>query len=303
MKKGYTLIELIILLVILSIIGIIIIPIVLHNIDDSRYEEAKAKAYITLDNIKSYYIKELQKNDGLFEEKNFICTDTCVDKEEEIEMISKPDSGNIKIAQDGTITGEIVYFNNDYTFYICNDELFDEKIEDCFPKNSLYVDSKDYSSGDILNYAGLKWYVISDNGEDVTLVLNNIIGVSSLGEKEYNYENSILNTSLNIWFNNNPTLVKAKEQNKLVLMNFSDSINNYESYIRIPTKKETGIYRVLDTCNKKWCNIKNAYWLLTIENSKEGIYKAWSIGDDNEAYSIDITNEIGIRPVITVKEQ
>ena len=300
-KNGYTLVELIVVIVALVIIGAITLPIILSKINNPRYESAKAKAYDIVESVKLYHYNKVKTN-TLFEETIFTCDKTCKYLDEKLETNVEPSSGKITVSSDGTITGEVSFYEGDYTFYICNSILYDEKVSECLPSNDLMLKKSDYEAGEEVIYAGLVWNVVKDNGEDTTLVLKNIIDHASLGNKKYDYEQSDVNKKLKEWLENNLTLKNAKEQNKLVSMEFSDGDNDYTDYIRIPTKLEVGIRRSLDKCDTKWCNIKTAYWLINYQTSSEGIYKVYSIGEDGDAYSIDVSNECGIRPVITVKE-
>lgn len=298
MKKGYTLVELIVVIVVLFIIGAITIPIILTKINNSRYEKAKASAYDMIESVKLYHYNKVKENNGVFEEVTFNCDKTCKYLDEVIESKSKPNSGSITISSDGTLTGNISFYEGDYTFYICNNILYDEKVSNCLPSNTLTIKKDDYLEGTEVEYAGLIWNVISDNGDDTTLVLKNIVDHANLGNKKYNFEESDVNKKLNEWFNNNLTLKNAKEQEKLV----SFKIDEYETYVTIPSKADTGIKSNLEKCTKKWCNIKQGYWLIDYIKSSEGIYKAYSIGENGEAYTMDVSNESGIRPVIKVKE-
>ena len=298
MKKGYTLVELIVVIVVLFIIGAITLPIILTKINNSRYEKAKASAYDMIESVKLYHYNKVKDNNGVFEEVTFNCDKICKNLDEVIESESKPNSGTITISSDGTITGNISYYEGDYTFYICNSILYDEKISNCLPSNNLTLKSDDYEEGQEIDYAGLIWNVISDNGDNTTLVLKTIIDHANLGNKKYNFEESDVNKKLNEWFSSNLTLKSAKEQDKLV----STKIEEYETYVRIPSKEDAGIKSSSDKCKKTWCNIEKGYWLFDYIKSSEGIYKAYSIGEDGETNTMDVTNENGIRPVITVKE-
>ena len=302
MKNGYTLIELIVVIVVLMIVGIIILPITLGKINESRYESAKEKAYNVLESVKLYHYNKIIENNGIFEEVKFVCNEKCTYLDYELDTKSKPSSGEINISNDGTITGKLSFYDDDYVFYICNDVVLDEEITLCAPSNTLTLKVNDYNIDEKVMYAGFIWNVIKDNGDNTTLVLNNIINTASLGNKKYDFGTSSVNEKLNEWFNNNETLVSAKNQEKLISMKFSDGETDYDSFIRIPTIDEAGVKRNLDKCLTPWCDIKKSYWLLDYQKSFEGIFKVYSIGDDGCAYSIDVSNEIGIRPVITVKE-
>lgn len=302
MKRGYTLIELIALIIILALVGIILLPIILTKINDSRYEKAKSNAYEVIMATKLYHYNKLITNNGIFNDTTFNCDKTCKYLNEELEISNVPSTGVITIKNDGTITGNLSFYEGDYTFYICNDVLYDEKVQNCLPDNRLYLENKTYSSSDEVLYAGLLWNVIKDNGEDVTLVLKTTIDNASLGSKKYNYTESDVNNKLNEWLDNNLTLKSAKEQNSLVLMNFNVSDNDYESYIRIPSKLDVNVTRTTDKCDTKWCNINKNYWLYNYLISSEGIYKVYNIDENGITQGNDISNELGIRPVITVKK-
>jgi len=300
MNKGYTLIELILVIAILSIAGLISLPIILNKIDNTRKDAAKESAYNLLKVVDNYYTDSLVNNNGNFTEINFICTDKCVDSNG-FELVingTKPSNGEIKIAMDGTITGNVSYYDGEYVFYICNDNIYDEKITSCSPRNVLSIPVSEYNIGDQVNYAGLKWNVLLDNGDNTTLILSNLISNSNYGET-YDYDLSI-KTKLDEWFNNNDTLIKAKEENKIFSMNFNIGINTYNEYIRIPSKEEIKTnYSML--CQNAWCNINKSYWLITNKELTEE--KAWSIDEEGKVILNPINMELGIRPVITVLEQ
>ena len=301
-KNGYTLIELIALVVILVIAGIIVLSIVLPKIDNSRYESAKSSAYEVISSAKLYHYNKLMNNNGIFNEVTFQCNNTCKYLDEELESYSKPNSGNLTVSIDGTITGELSFYEGDYIFYICNSILYDEKVQNCLPNNNLELKSNDYEEGSEVLYAGLLWNVIKDNGDNTTLVSKNSIGTASLGDKVYNYIESDLNKKLSEFIESNLTLKNAKENDRLINMNFSVFEKDYSNYIRIPSKDEVGISKTNDICSTKWCNIKTQYWLYNYLISTEGIYKVYSINEEGITVGMDVSNELGIRPVITVKE-
>lgn len=301
-KNGYTLIELIVVIVVLVIIGAITLPIILTKINNSRYERAKASAYETINAVKLYHYNKLVSNNGVFEEITFTCNKKCKYLDEQIEVNTNPSSGKITVGADGTIKGDISFYEGDYTFYICDGILFDEKISICSSSNKTTLDKNDYEEGSEVIYAGLMWNVIKDNGDNTTLILKNVIDYASLGNKSYDYEKSDVNSRLKEWFDNNLTLRNAKEQEKLISMSFSDGNKDYDEYIRIPSKEDVGITKNSSKCVKKWCNIGIGYWLIDYVKNSESIYKVYNIGKDGDAYTIDVSNESGIRPVIIVKE-
>lgn len=300
--KGYTLVELIAVMVVLGIAGIITLIVTLSTINSYRYENAKASAFEVISSIKLYRHEKLISNNGVIDDLNILCDKKCKYLEDEIQLSTNPSSGKINVSSDGTITGEISFYDGDYVFYICNGNLFDEKISTCLTSNSLTLEKKDYKEGSEVLYAGFLWNVIKDNGDNTTLILKSTINYASLGNKKYNYEESDVNKKLTEWFNNNLTLKSASEQEKLVLMKFNDGNKDYETFVRIPSKDDIGIKKSTDKCNKSWCNIKSGYWLIDYVKSNEGIYKVYNIGEDGGTYTIDVSNESGIRPVITVKE-
>lgn len=305
MKKGYTLVELLIVIVVLSIVAIVIIPNVLKIIDSSRRQYAKDSASQVVQTVKLYHANKLIENGGVFDKINFICDKECISNDNIKLDINgtTPDNGNIEVSSDGTISGKVSFYDGEYVFYICNDEIFEEEIASCSPRNVLTVTTSEYKEGDKVNYAGLTWNVIKDNGDNVTLILNNIIGSTNHGEEPYSYSTSNIKTKLDNWFDGNNTLVKAKEESKLLSMNFSDGREVYDDFIRIPTKEEANFKKSLDICKALWCNIEKSYWLLTYNSEEEAISYIWSIKETGEANISIISENIGIRPVITVVEQ
>ena len=106
MKKGFTLIELIAVIVILGVVAIISTPIVLNVIDDTKESANKASLLGYVDAIKLYVSQEQMKNDGIlpsvidkskidFSSNNVICTEVYY-------IISGALLGNCKVGDSDT---------------------------------------------------------------------------------------------------------------------------------------------------------------------------------------------------------
>ena len=72
MKKAFTLIELLAVIIILAIIALIATPIVLDVINDARKSASKSAAALVLDSAKLYYAEQYIKPNGKFE--GYECT-------------------------------------------------------------------------------------------------------------------------------------------------------------------------------------------------------------------------------------
>lgn len=118
-NKGFTLVELLAIIVILGIIAVITTPVILGVIDDTRKDAAADKAWGTIDAIKLAYAQEQVKNNTYKLGDSVTITNGADIKVGQTKVrISgqKPESGSFLINDDGNV--EIT----DLTFdgYKCN---------------------------------------------------------------------------------------------------------------------------------------------------------------------------------------
>ena len=90
-----------------------------------------------------------------------------------------------------------------------------------------------YSAGTTVNYAGVDWLVMSDNGDNVTLITKSNIetGVYNTTASS-DYSTSKAKTTVDNWFNDNSVLVSDKNIEALI----ADSSTGY--YVRLPRSNE-----------------------------------------------------------------
>jgi len=120
MKKAFTLIELLAVIIVLAIVALIATPILLDVIEDSRKSTAKSSTALILNAAKLYYAESHFKNEGSFSEYECSYNDK---KGCDALLLNgeKPNSGTLKISATGVVNGKITY--GKYTYYICNNNI------------------------------------------------------------------------------------------------------------------------------------------------------------------------------------
>lgn len=162
-----------------------------------------------------------------------------------------------------------------------------------------------YTTGQDIMFAGLNWQVISDNGLNTTLVLNDTVTLTSTGANFTNYRTALVN-----WLTSNSILNGAYSNGYLVNMTFSDSISEYSGLIRILSADDiyaaNPLPTTLDVSNSVisecvFCNVYKDYKLLTRKNSSNVYLVKY-----NDIYKVNYlataTSYADVRPVITVLE-
>lgn len=148
-----------------------------------------------------------------------------------------------------------------------------------------------YTIGSSVIYANLDWIVIKDNGNSVTVVLNDKITTSS---------NTSLATDLNNFINNNPILSIAKNNNYIDPMSGSYvrtiALNDiYNGDTPTNLSKETSI---ISDC--AFCAADYDYYLSNTSGSSNYMVKYDAADQVNYLYTG--TGAAYVRPVITIKE-
>lgn len=116
-NKGFTLVELLAVIVIISIISIIVIPIVTTKIEESRKNTYYDSAHGIKRALENYYISYDLSNTG-FTGYDCIFPNQC----DEISFKGKiPDTGRISLDKDGNVEGYISF--GEYSYHITNDEV------------------------------------------------------------------------------------------------------------------------------------------------------------------------------------
>lgn len=253
MKRGFTLIEVLAVIVILAIIATITTPIILNTIEDAEKREFKNQVNIVKKNL-DYYLIENNKNQypNCSETKNVSFSD----------LLLK----NVSYFEDGYVCYDTkneknyIYARNDkYVAYGTVDDITIKLFKE-FDKTEIIhyaytgIPSRTYNEGARINYAGLDWLVIKDNGNNTTLILKDNYGYGIYGSSVNFVSGNTAYDKVNIDFVNGNTEIKKDIYNNGII---KDSSTN--SYVRLPKK---------DELSTKIANGSNtAFWTMTANGS------------------------------------
>ena len=331
-RKGFTLAELLAVIVILGIITSITVPIVTDQIDKYKTKVCVTQYDNILNAARSYgadHLTELGKSNTISQDLKII-----------IEKVGKK-----------------------YKYFLYNNEDIGCKddYKNFYDKNSLFIGipNKEYTQGDKVEYLGYNWLVMKDNENSTQLVMDgylstnelqsnsNVVGTSfkleasgkiqicgsanslnycnfidwcSTGNgnnTDYKWENSIIKPILENWLDNKMNEYNLEKTAELSKMTYSDNVKNYNTWIRIPTMDEIkpvykdGAYG-FNTDN--YMNATYSYWTLSLKQNnatncspttiKASIYfYNPTIKQLDLSYTIIGTDvAFTVRPVITVNK-
>lgn len=269
-RKGFTLAELLAVIVILGIITSITVPIVTDQIDKYKTKVCVTQYDNILNAARSYgadHLTELGKSKTIT--LKTLNDDGYIDASNMKDPITKN-----TISQDLKIIIEKV--GKKYKYFLSNNEDIGCKddYKNFYDKNSLFIGipSKEYTQGDKVEYLGYKWLVMKDNGETVRIIMNGYLSSDDLNknkpkdviatatnegmkicdennlsntycsvnvEDSYNYQKSIIKPTIENWIDEKMTQYGYTKGAELTQMTYTDGEENLTSWIRIPTKEET----------------------------------------------------------------
>ncbi len=104
MKRGFTLVELLAVIVILAIVTLIAVPLVYTQIEKSKKGAAESSCYALEESASNFFTVALAQNKNV-EEFIFECNgSSCVSPYGSLEIRGKvPSSGKIQVQSDGTV--------------------------------------------------------------------------------------------------------------------------------------------------------------------------------------------------------
>ena len=328
-NKGFTLVELLAVIVILALIALIATPIILNVINDAKKQAAKDSAYGYMDAVEKYIVSsELEDKsikDGTYRVEELNSMGVSVKG-------STPDNGNIEIknssvkSYDIGIDGYVVRngkvekvsttksFKNGTAVYY--NPVSREKCNDYTEANS--------TTGK--NSGCMKWYVFNDKEGNATVNVildhNTTAGVaynSTGSNSEMKEVKKALENDTKDW-KNTARLITANEVAKITGNKDWDASRENQSWFCLDTNKLDStnwcskaqgtseyawLFDYTNGCTNYGCNTPDSsnsgYWTSTrrVENSTQ----AWHVRSygylDNSSVTLTV---IGVRPVITISK-
>ena len=327
-NKGFTLVELLAVIVILALVALIATPIILNVINDAKKQAAKDSAYGYMDAVEKYIVSsELEDKsikDGTYSVEELNSMGVSVKG-------STPDNGNIEIESgsvkgydieiDGyvVINGEVEKVSTTKSFKNGTAVYYNpEKGEKC--KSSEAVSTTGTKSG------CMKWYVFNDKEGNATVnvILDhnttaNVAWNSTGNNSEMKEVADALKIDTSTWKNTarlitpneiakitrHPTFDVNKENQTWFCLdtNKSDTTNWCSKAQR--TSKYAWLFDYTKECTNYGCNTSDSsnygYW--TNSSYKGNSTHAWDIYRYGYLDSGVVSNGgIGIRPVITISK-
>lgn len=168
MKKGFTLLELLAVIVVLAIIALIVTPFITKAIDNARAGSALNSAYGLANSAANHYGTELIKNNGTFEEVTYTFSEGNIAKDNinsrDITFKGqRPISGKINISNKGIST-----LKNDTKKTNLADILNKEINDQILKLNDLYTELEEIKINDVIGNN----LNISSTISDATLILS-----------------------------------------------------------------------------------------------------------------------------------
>ena len=324
-NKGFTLVELLAVIVILALIALIATPIILNVINDAKKQAAKDSAYGYMDAVEKYIVSS-ELEDESIKDGTYRVED--LNKKISVKG-STPDNGNIEIknkevkSYDIGIDGYVVSngkvekvsttksFKNGTAVYY-NPET-GKKCNDYTEANS----TKETKSG------CMKWYVFNDKEGNATVNVildhNTTAGVaynSTGSNSEMKEVKRKLEEDTKEW-KNTARLITANEIAKITGNTGWDASMENQPWFYLDSNNQTlttsstnkskyaWLFDYINGCTNYGCNTPDSsnsgYWTSTLY--KENVEFAWLVCGNGSLLRDTVTyTAIGVRPVITISK-
>ena len=328
-NKGFTLVELLAVIVILALIALIATPIILNVISDAKKQAAKDSAYGYMDAVEKYIVSsELEDKsiqDGIYsvEELNSMGVNV---------KGSTPDNGNIEIknkevkSYDIGIDGYVV--SNGEVEKVSTTKKFENGTAVYYnPKTGKKCD--DYTEVNSTNETKngcMKWYVFNDKKGNATV--NVILDHNTTARVAYNSTGNnsemkevkiALEKDTKDW-KNTARLITANEIAKITENTGFDVTQTGQSWFCLDTNqkdttnwcskaqgtsKYAWLFDYTSVCTDYGCNISDSsnygYW--TSSPYKGNSTHAWIVRRGGYLSDYIVTHAVfGVRPVITISK-
>ena len=327
-NKGFTLVELLAVIVILALIALIATPIILNVINDAKKQAAKDSAYGYMDAVEKYIVSsELEDEsikDGTYRVEDLNSMGVSVKG-------STPDNGTIKI-ESKTVKSYDIGIDG---YVVSNGEVKKVSTTKSF-KNGTAVyynpeTGKKCSESESKSTTGtkngcMKWYVFNDKEGNATVnvILDHnttakVVWNSTGNNSEMKEVADALKTDTSAW-KNTARLITANEVAKITKHPTFDATQSEQSWFCLDTNQPdstnwcskaqgasryTWLFDYTSVCTDFGCNISDSsnfgYW--TSSPYKDNSTHAWHVNRTGDLSYNDVANTgNGVRPVITISK-
>ena len=325
-NKGFTLVELLAVIVILALIALIATPIILNVINDAKKQAAKDSAYGYMDAVEKYIVSsELEDKsikDGTYSVEELNSMGVSVKG-------STPDNGNIEIKNSSVKSYDIGIDG----YVVINGEVAKVSTTKSFKNGTaVYYNpetgnkcSKEAAKSTTGTRSGcMKWYVFNDKEGNATV--NVILDHNTTARVAWNSTGSnsemkeaadTLKTDTSTWKNTarlitaneiakitgHPTFDASKENQKYFYL---DSNNQTQTANASNKSKYAWLFDYTNGCTSYGCNKADSstwgYWTST-RSIGGSLTAAWRVIGSGHLFNNNVTfADSGIRPVITISK-
>ena len=337
-KKGFTLVELLAVIVILAIIALIATPIILNVISDAKKEAAKDSAYGYIEAIENAIImNDFEEDDNFLSPNASGCYELKkLDNKVNIKGTKPKIDDKAQVClKDGTVTNLTGVEIDGYEFTYANDELsMNEKSK----KYTVYANGTEiYYNPETgkkcttaVSTPGTKsgcmeWYAFNDDDKSstVNVILDhnttaNVAWNSTGNNSEMKEVKIALENDTKDWKSDlNPRLITANEIAKITGHPTFDASKENQDWFYLDSNNQTQIVNSTNKSKYAWlfdytfdctnngCNTSDlntwGYWTSTTETGTTS--RAWLVDRDGDLSSGSVTIAvIGVRPVITISK-
>ena len=218
MKKGFTLLELLGVIILLAVISLIATPVVLNVVEDAKISADKSTVYALLDAARLY------KSEAMFDETKQAKIDNVHNIYDDVTLLNKPEEGKLHINNQGSTALSVIIRNKCYIKNLSDNEVTVKQASDCDLGWIGNDDVKPTISQEVIqgnmNHNG--WYK-----EDIYIKVNivdNESGVKGykrcIGSSECEVTNDIYNSAI--------ILTKERESNVVCVIGIDNQDNESE---------------------------------------------------------------------------
>ena len=327
-NKGFTLVELLAVIVILALIALIATPIILNVINDAKKQAAKDSAYGYMDAVEKYIVsseledKRIQDRTYSVEELNSMGVSV---------KGSTPDNGNIEIknssvkSYDIGIDGYVV--SNGKVDKVSTTKSFKNGTAVYYNPETGNKCSKEAAKSTTGTKSGcMKWYVFNDKEGNATVnvILDhnttaNVAWNSTGSNSEMKEAADTLKTDTSTW-KNTARLITANEVAKITGHPTFNATQTGQGWFCLDTNQPDNtnwcskaqgksdyawLFDYTYECTNYGCNTSDlstwGYWTNT--PYKDNSIHAWPVHSYGRLYGSNVTyTDFGIRPVITISK-